>query len=73
MTGNLTEEICKVKSLSTLYLGGNQFTGIIPTCIGDLVNLEIFDVADNLMAGKLPDSIGNIAGLQQLYLHFEPR
>jgi hypothetical protein len=74
MTGNLTEEICKVKALEMLWLGKNQLTGSIPSCIGEeLMKLELLDVSDNLMIGEVPENLGNITGLKELYLNWEPK
>jgi hypothetical protein len=73
MSGNITEEICKVTSMKEIWLGINQFSGRIPSCISSLQILLVFDVADNIMSGPIPDSLGDIPGLDELYLNHQPK
>ncbi|MFV0395372.1 MAG: toxin Cry1Ac domain D-VI-related protein [Coprobacillaceae bacterium] len=45
---------------------GNQFTGSIPTNMGNLVNLERLFIQNCPLTGTIPESLGNIPGLYDL-------
>lgn len=47
-----------------LYLQSNQFTGAIPTTIGELVNLYNVNISDNNIGGTLPTQIGMLSKLR---------
>ncbi|GJX68122.1 kinase-like domain-containing protein [Tanacetum coccineum] len=46
----------------------NQFTGKIPSTIGELKKLEIVALEQNQLSGSIPDAIGNLSLLLRLYL-----
>ena len=48
------------------YLAGNSFTGQLPTEIGRLVALDIFQANSVLFTGSLPTEIGNMVSLRAL-------
>jgi len=52
--------------LTLLQLSYNALTGILPTSIGYLANLNILKLNGNSIGGTLPTSIGNITALQSL-------
>ena len=54
------------KRLRELYLGENAFTGSIPSSIGELVKLEIFNANANKLNSTIPSSITNLTALQVL-------
>ncbi|XP_058785407.1 probable LRR receptor-like serine/threonine-protein kinase At4g36180 [Vicia villosa] len=49
--------LTNVKSLRTLDLSGNSFSGYLPQEIGDLFLLEELRISDNLLSGVVPSSI----------------
>lgn len=49
--------LTNVKSLRTLDLSGNSFSGYLPPEIGDLFLLEELRLSDNLLSGVVPSSI----------------
>ncbi|KAM7462663.1 hypothetical protein LguiA_030784 [Lonicera macranthoides] len=59
-------------NLSTRLLGfgfvENEISGVIPSGIGGLFNLEILEIGDNQLEGEIPDSIGMMMKLQILDL-----
>ncbi|KAK7300539.1 hypothetical protein RJT34_11385 [Clitoria ternatea] len=54
--------------LSSLYMGSNQISGMIPEGIGQLIGLTDFILADNFLEGTIPVSIGNLKNLVRLVL-----
>ncbi|RVW99260.1 LRR receptor-like serine/threonine-protein kinase FLS2 [Vitis vinifera] len=60
--------ICSNNSLEGLYLGGNEFSGPIPTWIGNLLRMKRLGLSFNLMNGTIPESIGQLRELTVLYL-----
>lgn len=59
-------------SLRILVLSSNSIIGIIPTAIGNLVNLEELRIDRNDFAGMLPTSIGRLQRLRLFYLEHNP-
>ena len=55
-------------TLETLVLNSNQFTGSIPTLIGDLPLLEDLRLSDNDLAGEIPETLYSLTGLFRLEL-----
>ncbi|CAL5417261.1 unnamed protein product [Camellia sinensis] len=61
----------KLLSSSNSFLpksGGNQFHGRIPSGIGNLLNLIVFDIVMSFLTGPIPADIGKLSNLQGLYL-----
>jgi hypothetical protein len=58
-----------MKNLTLLDLGGNNFTGSIPSEIGDLSSLQFLLLNNNEgLEGPVPDSFGQLSGLRVLLL-----
>lgn len=55
-----------------IVLNKNNLTGSIPYSIGDLLNLNYFNVYDNELTGEIPSSIGKLTKLTHLYLGRNP-
>ena len=55
-------------SLLHLYLRGNQLTGQIPECLGQLKCLESLSLEHNFFDGPIPSSLGNLSSLSSLEL-----
>jgi hypothetical protein len=51
-----------------IHIGGNAFTGDLPSEIGQLLNLEEFKAIDNQLGGNIPTEFGNLASLEELRL-----
>ncbi|XP_048551703.1 probable LRR receptor-like serine/threonine-protein kinase At3g47570 [Triticum urartu] len=51
------------RSLQTLYLSENRFTGTIPSEIAKLTNLTVLQLDGNLLSGGIPDTLGNLENL----------
>ncbi|KAJ3695552.1 hypothetical protein LUZ60_000929 [Juncus effusus] len=52
-----TEELCKMINLQELDLSQNEFTGDLPSCIGNLTSLTFLDLSQNQFQIKFPNSI----------------
>ena len=60
--------LCEAGTVTMLRLRGNNLVGSIPPSIGDLTNLELFDIQGNSVGGTIPASIGNLTNLVSLFL-----
>ncbi|KAK2967944.1 hypothetical protein RJ640_029936 [Escallonia rubra] len=80
LTGVIPEQIIGISSLTLrLYLDLNEFTGSLPSQVGNLKNLGVFALGDcqvleyldlhgNLLDGAIPSSLDQLKGIQQLDL-----
>ena len=50
----------------SLDLSANKFTGVLPTKVGNLINLEHLDISENMLFGKIPTSLGSCVKLEYL-------
>ncbi|XP_048134924.1 putative receptor-like protein kinase At3g47110 [Rhodamnia argentea] len=50
-------------AITTLALGLNPITGEIPRAMGNLVNLEILHVTNNILSGAIPFDVENLPNL----------
>ncbi|XP_076883850.1 receptor-like kinase TMK3 [Bidens hawaiensis] len=60
MTGPI-DVIGSMKSLTSLWLHGNHFSGKIPDNIGDLTDLKEFNVNSNDLVGLIPDGLASLS------------
>ncbi|XP_021738553.1 probable LRR receptor-like serine/threonine-protein kinase At3g47570 [Chenopodium quinoa] len=56
-------------TLRLLKMGYNTFTGHIPPCLGDLVNLLVFSVRFNKLSGNITPQLGKLQKLGSLFLN----
>ncbi|CAL5348221.1 unnamed protein product [Camellia sinensis] len=67
--GSLPDSIANLSTyLNLINLQINQIHGIIPSGIGNLLNLTCLSMVDNNLVGPIPSSIGRLQNLQSLYL-----
>jgi len=66
----LWDECYSIENTTSLDLYANGLTGVIPSTIGNLVNLEGLYLASNQLSGEIPSSIGNLVNLNDLYLSY---
>lgn len=57
LSGNIPEEIGKLRLLHILDLNNNGFNGSIPTQLSSLANLERLDMSGNRLSGEIPASL----------------
>eukprot|EP01018_Ginkgo_biloba_P005713 Gb_21248 [translate_table: standard] len=53
---------------TTLVFASNNFSGIIPSSIGNMKYLKVLDLSDNKLHGKIPTSLGNYLQMGALRL-----
>ncbi|MEL6654531.1 MAG: hypothetical protein AAFQ87_27400, partial [Bacteroidota bacterium] len=51
-----------------LELSNNQFSGLIPTSMGQLYQLQMLALNDNQLEGNVPDTFRNLRRLYSLVL-----
>lgn len=66
MTGSL-DVIVTMESITTVWLHGNQFSGVIPSNIGSLASLKKLNLNSNQLVGLIPVSLADME-LDQLDL-----
>ena len=69
LEGTLLPEIGNLSQLKVLYIRGHlRLATEIPTTIANLSQLEILDLAGNIIGGPIPPGIGNLSNLQEIIL-----
>jgi Leucine-rich repeat (LRR) protein len=53
---------------SVLKLANNNFTGVIPREIGQLISLVVLNLSSNSLSGEIPPQLCNLTNLQELDL-----
>ncbi|CAH1450237.1 unnamed protein product [Lactuca virosa] len=67
-SGRIPRSLSNLTQLTFLTLGGNKFTGFIPSLVG-LSELNALELnGNNFEKGQLPDWLGKLTKLNQLYL-----
>ena len=70
ISNNLNRFMVAVDSaLTTLSLGANNLTGIIPNELGNLTSLTILSLSAGSLTGIIPNELGNLTSLTALYLY----
>ncbi|KAI3995775.1 hypothetical protein MKX01_007254 [Papaver californicum] len=64
LSGNVSDDIQKLQSLTDLNISGNGFSSALPKTISTLTLLENFDVSQNNFIGEFPVGLGNAVGLK---------
>ncbi|KAL8485446.1 hypothetical protein ACS0TY_027663 [Phlomoides rotata] len=49
-------------------MSSNQFSGNIPSSIGDCLSLEYLSLSNNMFGGSIPDTLGKVGGMRTLNL-----
>ncbi|XP_068307453.1 probable leucine-rich repeat receptor-like protein kinase At1g35710 [Pyrus communis] len=65
----IPKEIGNLKSLVDLELSYNKLIGLIPTSLGQLINLSTLYLGSNNLSGTIPKEIGNLKSLRNLSLY----
>ncbi|GAB4834257.1 hypothetical protein Ancab_032523 [Ancistrocladus abbreviatus] len=68
LSGVLSPALSGLKSLRTLALFGNRFTGNIPDEYGEITTLWKINLSSNALSGSIPEFIGNLGNLRFLDL-----
>lgn len=67
--GVIPTQLCTLSNLQDILIQRNQFTGPIPSCIGQLTRLDRFVASENLLTGTLPHEISSMGKkLAKLYV-----
>uniref|UniRef100_A0A5B6ZSQ0 Protein kinase domain-containing protein n=1 Tax=Davidia involucrata TaxID=16924 RepID=A0A5B6ZSQ0_DAVIN len=66
--GVLSPALAGLKSLRTLSLFGNQFTGNIPSEYGEIESLWKINLSSNALSGSIPDFLGDLPNIRFLDL-----
>ncbi|CAN6997701.1 unnamed protein product [Brassica oleracea var. botrytis] len=57
-TGKIPSFICELRSLTTLDLSSNKFSGSFPSCLGNFSRiLEVLNVRQNHLSGDIPENM----------------
>ncbi|KAK9762043.1 hypothetical protein K7432_012577 [Basidiobolus ranarum] len=65
---SVPESLSRLIALRGLFLSNNQLSGVIPSGIFKMTNVEILALDYNQLTGNIPDDIGNMVKLNHLYL-----
>ncbi len=65
----INETTNRVEELS---FGFNNITGTIPPEIGDLTELKVFSVQNNILSGTIPEEFWNLQNLEQMFFNISP-
>ncbi|KAK2973700.1 LOW QUALITY PROTEIN: hypothetical protein RJ640_027079 [Escallonia rubra] len=70
LPGVIPEQIIGISSLTIgLYLRLNEFTGPLPSQVGNLKNLGALSISGNKLIGEIPSALGSCQVLENLDLH----
>ncbi|XWS47043.1 hypothetical protein CRYUN_Cryun14cG0119400 [Craigia yunnanensis] len=66
LSGRISDDIQRLKSLSSLNLCCNDLSSILPKAVSNLTSLNSIDVSQNLFTGSFPVGFGRVSGLTLL-------
>ncbi|TAE30503.1 MAG: T9SS C-terminal target domain-containing protein [Candidatus Kapaibacterium sp.] len=64
LSGTIPNGIAQSRSMKTLLLNNNQFSGRLPQTLPALATLETFNAAQNQLSGELWDNVGAMRSLR---------
>ncbi|KAF3594068.1 hypothetical protein DY000_02021055 [Brassica cretica] len=68
-SGNLRPDLGNLlPKIRTLFLGSNYFTGVIPTTLSNISNLQALAIGNNSLIGSIPLNFGKVNNLQLVAL-----
>ncbi|XVF87311.1 hypothetical protein PTKIN_Ptkin18bG0109900 [Pterospermum kingtungense] len=66
LSGDLPDDLCNYfPNLEVLNLTCNEFSGSLPSSLGDCTNLQNLSLSSNRFSGFIPRSIGNLTRLKE--------
>ncbi|XVF87307.1 hypothetical protein PTKIN_Ptkin18bG0109500 [Pterospermum kingtungense] len=69
LSGDLPDDLCNYfPNLEVLNLASNEFSGSLPSSLGDCTNLQNLSLSINRFSGFVPRSIGNLTRLKEANL-----
>ncbi|KAB2074644.1 hypothetical protein ES319_A07G165300v1 [Gossypium barbadense] len=66
LSGRVSDDIQRLKSLTSLNLSCNQLSSVLPISVSNLTTLNSIDVSQNLFIGSFPSGFGRASGLTLL-------
>ena len=63
------ENLQKMKSLGSLLMSANNFSGQIPKSLGDMTSLMRLDLSDNQFTGSIPNRLTRLKNLKAFAAH----
>ncbi|KAL3928411.1 MAG: hypothetical protein SGBAC_012663 [Bacillariaceae sp.] len=69
ISGNLPEELERLKMLRILYCDGNLLFGALPDGMGQLTRLEALFLFGNQISGPIPRSFAQLSSLKEFQVH----
>ncbi|KAL3824526.1 hypothetical protein ACJIZ3_020555 [Penstemon smallii] len=72
LNGSLPKQgLCRLRKLEELDLSWNSFSGVIPSCLGNLTSLKLLDLSNNYFSGVIPPTLfPNLKLLEHVSLSF---
>ncbi|KAL5703317.1 hypothetical protein ACHQM5_028420 [Ranunculus cassubicifolius] len=75
LSGIVSKEVLGLsRQVTEIFLSRNYFSGLLPSEVGNLINLRVIDVSENRIVGQIPSTLGSCLVLEELRLdgnHFQ--
>jgi len=68
LVGNIPESLANLAFLSTLILGGNQFSGGIPPVFGNMAQLRTLNLSSNKLSQTIPKELGKLGEFAHIHI-----